>query len=250
MNDIIFANSFNFNYFSFDSYHYTDNQKGIGAHYFAYMEEGRCKIVTKDYYVEINKGDVFYIPNKQGYRSYWYGTPKIKFVSLGFEFLPNVDSKSYPVQVVECDKENIKIFDELKDVRKLSPKDIGRFYFLVGHLMENMKSIKVNKSIKLVEKINNYLYKNPKATIYEISEKFDISPSGIYFAFRKSSNTTLNSMRKEIILEKAKDMIVSTDKKISQISDDLGFSSYSYFRKEFEKKYKIAPLKMRKNMTI
>lgn len=127
MNDIIFASSFMFLTLRFDKFHYTDNRAGVHCHYFAQMLSGRCRIVTDAETVEIRAGEFFYIPNRCRYQSYWYGEPEIKFISLGFRYLPNFDHKVYPVQVIPYREDVASLFHSLSDRRKLSPRDIGIF---------------------------------------------------------------------------------------------------------------------------
>jgi len=67
---------------TFNKYHYTDNRIGSPYHYFAYMEKGTARIVTKDKTISIKEGDIFYIPKSLGYQSYWYGNEEVAFFHM------------------------------------------------------------------------------------------------------------------------------------------------------------------------
>jgi len=50
--------------------------------YFASMEKGTARIVTKDKTISIKEGDIFYIPKSLGYQSYWYGNEEVAFFHM------------------------------------------------------------------------------------------------------------------------------------------------------------------------
>ena len=250
MNDIIFSNGFHFFTLEFDRFHDCDNRTGAPAHYFAYMLSGKCKIVTNSETVEIQEGDILYIPNAGSYRSYWYGNPKIRFISLGFQFFPKFDSKTYPIQKVPLNDRAVELFYWLSNIRRLSAQDIGVFYTLVGVLLPLMSHNTVCRTQEIVELTQNYLTNHPHATVSELAKVCAISEAALYSAFHKSSDVTLNQLRNNLLLEKAKDMLISTDKPIEYISSWLGFSSTSYFRKKFKQYYDMPPKEMRKKYRI
>lgn len=250
MNDIIFSNSFLFQTFTFDKFHHTDNRLGAPSHFFAYMLCGRCKITTESETIEINEGDIFYIPNKCSYQSYWYGQPEIKFISLGFLYLPSFDNKTYPVQVVPFNDSAAKLFNLLSNPIQLSAYDIGLFYTLAGILLPLMSHKTVCRTREIVEQTKNYLMHHPHAKTSEIAKACEISEAALYSAFQKSSDITPNQLRNQILLEKAKDILITTDKPIENISDFLQFSSASYFRKKFKQYFNITPKEMRKRYRI
>lgn len=250
MNDVIFTNGFMFRTIMFDSFHYTDSRAGAHCHYFAQMLSGRCRIVTDTETVEIHEGDIFYIPNKCGYQSYWYGEPKIKFISLGFLYLPNFDNKTYPVQVIPYNEAAAKLFNSLSSLRQMSAYDVGVFYTLVGMLMPLMSHKAVCRTREIVEQTENYLMNNPFATTSALAKNCAISEAALYSAFKKSADVTPNEMRNRLILEKAKDILITTDMPIEHISDFLQFSSASYFRKKFKRYFNTTPKEMRKRYRI
>lgn len=252
MNDIIFSNSFFFRTFSMDKFNYTDNRCGSPSHYFAYMISGVCKIVTETETVEINEGDIFYIPDKVSYQSYWYGNPEIKFISLGFLYMPNTDNKSYSVQVIPQGKETdgaIKLFHLIAGSKTLCAEDIGRFYTLCALLIPSMTH-SICRTKEIVNQTKKYLINHPFATVKELAKNCAVSEAALYSAFQKSSDITLNELRNRLLLEKAKDLLISTDKSVEYISDLLGFSSTSYFRKKFKSYFNVTPREMRKKYRI
>lgn len=250
MNDTIFSNSFMFRTLEFDTFHYTDNRAGSPSHYFAYMLSGKCKITTNSETVEINEGDIFFIPDKRSYESYWYGDPEIRFISLGFLYLPNFEHKTYPVQVVPCNEDAVTIFHSLSHSMHLTARDIGLFYTLVGMLLPSMTYTSFCRTREIVELTKKYLTQHPSAKTSELAKNCAISEAALYAAFKKASDITPNQLRNQLMLEKARNILIATDKSIEAISDSLGFSSTSYFRKKFKQYFNMTPKEMRKQYRI
>lgn len=250
MNDIIFSNSFQFLTIAFNTFHYTDNRKGAPSHFFAYMLCGNCKIVTESATVNIHENDIFYIPDKCSYQSYWYGNPKIRFISLGFLCMPNFENKSYPVQIIPNSDKASELFRLLSDKIRLSAADIGVFYTLAGILIPYMTNTTVCRTREITERTKEYLIKHPFAKTSELAKNCAISEAALYSAFKKASDVTLNQLRNNLLLEKAKDMLITTDKPIEYICDALQFSSTSYFRKKFKQHFAVTPKEMRQKYKI
>lgn len=250
MNDIIFSNGFRFNTLEFDSLHYTDNRQGAPSHFFAYMVSGSCKIVTESESITVNEGEAFYIPDKCEYQSYWYGEPNITFISLGFPYLPNFEGRRYPVQKIKADDRESHMFLSLGHRTRLSAEDIGVFYTLVGMLLPKMQHSHRCRTREIVELTHEYLIEHPHAKPCELAKNCAISEAALYSAFKKASAVTLSQLRCNLLLEKARDMLITTDRSIEYISDYLGFSSSSYFRKKFKEHFDMTPKEVRKRYRI
>lgn len=250
MNDFDFANSFYFRNITFDTYHYTDNRSGAPSHYFAYMISGNCKIVTAEHSVDITEGDIFYIPLNCSYQSYWNGRPQISFISLGFPFMPNRDNKDFPVQLISTDKAKQEMMMKIGNTKNPTPLDIGLFYSLVGELMPDMVHRKHDRQSELVSKARRCLEQNPFAKTSDIAKQSAVSEPTLYNAFKKASDISLNKMRNRIISEKARDLLITTDRSVEEISDMLGFSSTSYFRKALRRHFNMTPSELRRQYKI
>ncbi|WP_443029689.1 helix-turn-helix domain-containing protein [Sporolactobacillus sp. KGMB 08714] len=62
----------------------------------------------------------------------------------------------------------------------------------------------------------------------------------------KRYGQTPGQIHREIKLEKAKELITSTNLSVNEIGERLGYTSSSYFMKQFRSKYEKTPLKYRK----
>lgn len=250
MNDTFFSNKFKFLTLKFRKFKYTDNRRGALVHYFAYMLRGKCNIVTDSCSVAIHEGDFFYIPEGLSYQSYWYGEPKIEFISLGFPFLPNFGNKNYPCQVMPFDSESADIFIQLAEAEQTTPYYIARFYTLAAALLQKMSCAPLCRTAEIVRTAKDYLLSHPHADAACLARHCAISEAALYAAFQKSSDLTPNRLRNNMLLEKARDLLITTDNSVEYISEKLGFSSTSYFRKKFKEYFAITPREMRKRYMI
>lgn len=251
MNNTLFSNSFLFNMFSFHQYHYTDNRRGSPSHYIAYMRSGHARIVTENYTVEIQQGDVFYIPYGIPYQSYWYGNDKICFDSYAFHYFPELEEKEYPVQVVTHDGEILSLINRLNQShRRTCCTTVGTLYLLLGLLLPHMKSNPSSRSKQVIAQAEDYLYQHPDAGNRELAEHCGLSESGLYSAFHHFGSLTPNELRQKILTSKAEELLTTTDLSVETISNMLNFSSTSYFRKVLKKHTGLTPREIRKKRLI
>lgn len=73
-----------------------------------------------------------------------------------------------------------------------------------------------------------------------------LSPGYMSYIFKKETGEGLNYFIRSYRLEKAKELLEQTNKKIVQICKEVGFSNSSYFCKSFREYYGVTPEKFRK----
>ena len=251
MNNTQISNSFHFNTFRREKYSYTDNRRGSPDHYIAYMRSGHCRIVTETYTVEIQEGDVFYIPYGIPYQSYWYGHDLICFDSYAFRFFPECERYDYPVQVIPHDDEILTLINRLTggNHRTTSPT-VGTLYTLLGLLLPRMQSSPVSRSKEIIAAAEDYLYDHPDAGNKELAKHCGISESGLYNLFHRLAGMTPNELRQKVLTRKAEELLATTDLPVETISGMLHFSSSSYFRKILKKHTGLTPREIRKKYSI
>ena len=120
----------------------------------------------------------------------------------------------------------------------------------------------LNMYIESVQHIQNHL-KLPKMLAFavnEIKKKENLqqgipafielshySQSHLSRLIRKYFNMSLKEYINEIRLQNAYNDIILTNKALSDISEDIGFSSFSHFNKIFKARFSITPSRLRKN---
>ena len=95
--------------------------------------------------------------------------------------------------------------------------------------------------------VKNFLDENfcAKITLLELSKHCFYNPSYLSRAFKARFKTSITNYVKNKRLEKAKELIVSTDLVIEKIISNVGFSDRTLFYREFMKKYGITPITLR-----
>ena len=105
------------------------------------------------------------------------------------------------------------------------------------------------QSKALIKEIKDYIAQNFHDNISNISiaNFFGYHPYYLNTLFSTAEGITLHKYILETRMKKAKELMLSTEKNIAQISDECGFSGASYFSECFMKSYGITPTQFRKN---
>ena len=218
---------------------------GSPTHYLAQLIEGSAKIVTDTQVLHLNAGDVFYIPKNLSYRSFWYPeNEKVNFYSFGFEFFPIRNSR-FKLQKIKLTLNEQILLDELKQNYTRTPQTIGQLYYLLGEISPRLIS-EEQSTCKTINKALEFMRQRTNYTIKEVAEFCNVSEAGLYNKFKKYLNKTPVTIKQELLVGKAKELLLNTDLSIEEISNDLGFSSSSYFRKIFYSKAEQTPSSYRK----
>lgn len=232
----------------FSKYRYTDNRNGSPLNYLAYIKKGSAKITSSNDTISINEGDLFFIPKNLAYQSYWYGNDEIDFLSCGFHSILTGQDMNYKLQLVLCDREikqqvqNIFSGDKVPDCNGLSI-----FYDVMAKVIPTLKCDDESKEMTFAERIKEGIEKKPHAPLREIAKMCAISESYMYEVFKKAIGETPNEYKQKVLCEEGIELLLTTNKKIEEISEIAGFSSSSYFRKVLKKHTGSTPSEIRKN---
>lgn len=245
MNSNVLYNNFYFNRYDYNGYRYTDCTKGSPLNYLACMLKGRCRIVGSDSTIEVEEGGIFYIPKGLPYESYWYGDRDISFLSFGFDRLDSSDSTQLKLQNVECTEELRARIVGLS-VSDTSCKTLAEFYGIMAELLPIMEQKDAKRDEKLLKAAIDYIQFNSDCAVGDIAKAIHVSEPYVYVLFRKRLGTTPNDYRQKLICEKGRQLLLSTNKTVEEISEMLKISSASYFRKLLKKHLGITPREIRK----
>ena len=247
MNDVIFCNGFSFNIFNFSNYHFTDLSKTpVPRHYFGCLTKGHAVIRSGQLELHLRPKEIFYIPKGLCYQSQWFGDAdqKIEFYSFGFDIAPT--RHSYILQKIPSSPKADLLFAELCQEIPFTEKGIGKLYRFFGEVAEGMTYAATPYSHPIIDKATRYIFRNPNIRISQVADYCNMSESGIYALFKKHTGKTPNDVRLQALCEKAITQLSTTNRSVQEISDLLGFSSTSYFRKTLRKYTGKTPLEIRK----
>ena len=247
MNDIIFYNSFNFSECRFRYRHYTDCRKGANTNYLALMKTGNAKIISDSVTLMLSPGDLFFIPKGLKYQSYWESDEYVSWDSYAFQYLPERTNKQFILQKISYSNIQKEKLYKLSCMENVTCNSVGLLYDIIGDILPVMKVAENSLEFFVLDAATECLNNNPRCQTSEIANACNLSISGLYSFFKRKLGTTPNELRKKILADKAKEMLMTTDIPIERISEQLGFSSSSYFRKIIFEKTGMTPSKIRKS---
>lgn len=252
MNNTVSVSNFGFYKFNHQNYHYTDNMCGSPMNYIACMLKGTAKIVADSGAVDVNEGDIFFIPYKLRYRSYWYGTPEICFLSYGFFSIEASEKINFDLQVVKCDTELKNLICKIPtEGNCISSRGLSLFYAALAELIPYLKkSKKISKKQQTVDNVKKYILEHPECSMSEAAEKCFISTPYLYMCFKEKACCSPNEYRLKAISRRCVEQLITTDKTVDAISAELGLSSASHLRRILKKYTGKTPREIRKNREI
>lgn len=231
MNDQEFFAGFSFREMSLYGTNHRDNSHGVPMHYLGYMKKGRGLLVLEKGRVELNEGDMFYIPKGCRYHSYWIGEEQVILDSLGFAYLPNPAGQAYKPQRLAYSPKIWEAYRPLSEEKTVDAGSIGRLYMVLGLLLPAMQTQTVSRGNRVVTRALQLMEQDPFRSIPGVAEGCGVSQATLYGHFKQVLNKTPNTVRQEVLCQKAIAMLSNTDLSVEEISRRAGFSSASYFRK-------------------
>lgn len=103
-----------------------------------------------------------------------------------------------------------------------------------------MENYDVRRWLKYM--VDNY----STVSLNSMAKAFNFNPTYFSLRFKTLANDSFSNKLREIKLEKAKWLLITTDLSVQNISEIIGFKEKSYFFRIFKKRYGMTPLKYRK----
>ena len=248
MHSSTFVNSFVFREVSYDTYHESCFTTGSAHNYIMYLQKGRAEITAGGNVFALNEGDILYIPRGSVYSTKLWGEPEILFGSYAYHNCPGEVLKNRQMQKVNKTPEMDRLIKQVSESDGVDCRSIGVFYLFLAEMNESLIPSTHNKKKLLLETAMNCIRKSPDSDAPYIAKQCGISEAGLYNLFRDYAGTTPANFRMRVKLEMAYTYLTTTDIPIEEISNICGFSSSSYFRKNFKKVYEKSPGLVRKEV--
>ncbi|MBQ9131494.1 MAG: helix-turn-helix transcriptional regulator, partial [Clostridia bacterium] len=235
MDDIGFCNSFAFRVFSFQRHVHTDNSHGIPHHFFGKLLCGRGRIEPiEGEPLDLQEGDVFYLPMGLCYHSYW--TPSVRegtvsWESYRFEWIPQSQIKHYALQKFSCTEKELAWLGEIKKTGDASARDVGLLYTFLGSVLPRMANMNTDPRRQLLIRAEAYISEHLDLQVPSLARHLGMSESGLYAFFQSYAHTTPVKIKNRILVEKAIPLLCDTDLSVEEICARLGFQTAAYFRK-------------------
>ena len=106
---------------------------------------------------------------------------------------------------------------------------------------------KAPREIPIVNRVKSFIQDNLRydISVKEIAEKLGVSIYYMCHLFKRETGITIVDYKNEMRIIKAKDFLVNTDKKITDIAQECGFGGDSYFCKLFLEHENVSPSQYR-----
>lgn len=108
----------------------------------------------------------------------------------------------------------------------------------------------INETQERIHPVFSYIIDNFQENVYldTAAEKANLSTSAFCKYFKKATNKTFMEVVLEYRINFAIQLLINTDKKISEVCYESGFKDVSQFHKVFKRKMKMSPDVYRNNM--
>ena len=88
-------------------------------------------------------------------------------------------------------------------------------------------------------------YNDPEFNQRELAKRLHISPNYLCSVFKKEANASFKELLIEIRMQKAQELILTTDMKMLEIAEAVGYTDHHYFSYSFKKFFGKSPRAMR-----
>ena len=150
------------------------------------------------------------------------------------------------MQRIEGTPESIALADKISGHLEVDCISVGYIYQLIGLLQQQMIPTIESKKTQLVDAAERYWHEAPFASAADTARRCGVGESSLYAAFRSVRGCTPVGAKHRLLCTKAVELLLGTNKSIEEISEELGFSSATYFRKLFREQMGTSPRDVRR----
>lgn len=242
--------------------YYWENRKRFSGYIFQYTLNGSGMLKTENQIYTMKKGDAFFIATPSD-TIYYFDEDNEEtgweFIYITFEgeavlpYYQYVINRSGNVMHLSEYHPAVKLLFDLHHKAKngwiknafLADSEVFRFLCLLCDNEMNSDAMS-----NLVDNAKKYLDKNyaKPITLAQAAEDLGVSQSHLSREFVKYTGEQPIYYLTKVRLEKAVELLNSTDMNLMDISKACGFSNDNYFSKVFKKYMKISPSEFRKQI--
>lgn len=237
---------------------------------FYFILDGKGKFSIEDRVINTNKDDFFIINSNVGHSIYSGEDENLVYISFGVDSIfvknllndDNIDEDKYIYKNIEKDQDYfIKSFDIINEefnsnnifAQSMVNAKASEFVITLLRKFEDeiviTNDIKINKQIDYIKNFidNNY---SEDIKLESLSKMAYMNKFHLIAEFKQSYRVTPIDYLILKRIEVTKNLLISTNHSMEEISSIVGFNSQSYFNQVFRKKVGLTPSQFRKNHRI
>ncbi len=122
-----------------------------------------------------------------------------------------------------------------KDIEQLKNWVINILQFII----DIIKVHRNNNVFTLIDKVRIYInenFRNEELTLTSVAEYFNLTPQYLSLMFKNECEENFLKYLTALRLDKAKELLRTTSKKVYEIGQEVGYSNYQYFCTVFKRK--------------
>ena len=120
----------------------------------------------------------------------------------------------------------------------------------LSELRSGQKQESVKGSSRVLQTVKTFIANNYQSDISleRIASEVYLSPGYLSAIFKKETGQSLMKYITQVRLEKARDMLLNSHRKVADIAESVGFSDASYFGMVFRNHYGLSPARYKEKL--
>ncbi len=163
-----------------------------------------------------------------------------------FKIIKDLDYKAEDLmKTIDKDRMESINYDNLREIEIMLKEFLLKLHDLISFNPDDKKA-------EIISEMKEYIAANYQEgiTLSEMARKFNLSSGHLSNLFHKETGESFSEYLNMIRLNKAKELLKTTDDKIYQIADQLGFNDAYYFSSWFKKQVGASPTTYRDNINL
>ena len=152
---------------------------------------------------------------------------------------------------VEMEHLQIEFKRLYKLIEKEKDSDIPRILEITAETYTLLSSEEDSENMMII-KLEKYIQQNigDELTLTKLASVIHLNPCYLSRYYRKVRGSNLSDFIKNMKIERSKNLLLCTNRKIGDIAIELGFESQSYFCKVFKKNTGVSPIEFRRKDAV
>ena len=221
-----------------------------------FMMDGEAYLENENEHIPLIPGKMYLIPAESRYSYVCPSTMQKFFVHFSMELLPGADLFSHFTSVLELPYDPALLETILLEVKKESISGLLHLkaifweivYTFFLHGTQGIDYLDSFKGFYKQRKVLDYLASHIHAglRVQELADALQVPVHQLSRSFHQDTKQGLKEYIGQLLLQRARHLLLHTDMSIGEIAEALGFSDPYYFSRLFKKYEGIAPREYRK----